>query len=87
MNEQWYSIYLLAMGRTNEGFWEIRLAQEYDPLSLAINTDIGFHYYYTGQYAEAVKQLKAVLNMQADFALAHLWLGRTYQQLGHTTTH
>ena len=82
VTHQWYSVYLLAIGRTNEGLREIRLAQEYDPLSLAINTDVGFHYYYTGQYAEAVKQLKAVLNMKADFALAHLWLGRTYQQLG-----
>jgi DNA-binding winged helix-turn-helix (wHTH) protein/TolB-like protein len=82
VTHQWYSVYLLAIGRTNEGFREIRLAQEYDPLSLAINTDVGFHYYYTAQYAEAVKQLKAVLNMKADFALAHLWLGRTYQQLG-----
>jgi tetratricopeptide (TPR) repeat protein len=81
VTHQWYSAYLLAIGRTNEGLREIRLAQEYDPLSLAINTDVGFHYYYTGQYAEAVKQLKAVLNMKADFALAHLWLGRTYQQL------
>jgi DNA-binding winged helix-turn-helix (wHTH) protein/TolB-like protein len=82
ITHQWYSVYLLAIGRTNEGLREIRLAQEYDPLSLAINTDVGFHYYYTRQYAEAVKQLQAVLNMKPDFALAHLWLGRTYQQLG-----
>jgi tetratricopeptide (TPR) repeat protein len=81
ITHQWYSVYLLAIGRTNDGLREIRLAQEYDPLSLAINTDVGFHYYYTGQYAEAVKQLNAVLNMKADFSLAHLWLGRTYQEL------
>jgi DNA-binding winged helix-turn-helix (wHTH) protein/TolB-like protein len=81
VTHQWYSVYLLAIGRANEGLREIRLAQEYDPLSLAINTDVGFHYYYTRQYAEAVKQLQAVLNMQHGFALAHLWLGRTYQQL------
>jgi DNA-binding winged helix-turn-helix (wHTH) protein/TolB-like protein/Tfp pilus assembly protein PilF len=81
ITHQWYSVYLLAMGRANEGLQEIRTAQEYDPLSLAINTDVGFHYYYTGQYEEAVKQLRAVLDMKSDFALAHLWLGRTFQQL------
>jgi hypothetical protein len=46
------------------------------PLSLAINSDLGFHYYDTRQYAEAIKQLQSVLAMQRDFAPAHLWLGR-----------
>ncbi len=79
---QWYSIYLLAAGRSVEALREIRLARERDPLSLAINTDIGFHYYYTRQYDEAIKQLKSVLAMKQDFAPAHLWLGRVYQQIG-----
>lgn len=79
---QWYSIYLLSAGRTDEAFWEIRLARERDPLSLSINTDIGFHYYYTQQYDQAIKQLKMVLEMKKDFPLAHLWLGRCYQEIG-----
>jgi DNA-binding winged helix-turn-helix (wHTH) protein/TolB-like protein/Tfp pilus assembly protein PilF len=82
ITHQWYSIYLLAMGQASRGLQEIKLAQEYDPLSLPINTDIGFHYYYTKRYDEAVRQLGAVLAMKKDFALAHLWLGRTYQQMG-----
>ena len=61
---------------------EIKLAREREPLSLAINTDLGFHYYYTGQYDEAIKQLQSVLAMKQDFAPAHLWLGRTFQQVG-----
>jgi DNA-binding winged helix-turn-helix (wHTH) protein/Flp pilus assembly protein TadD len=79
---QWYSILLLAAGKTTEALREIRIASEREPLSLAVNTDLGFHYYYTGRYAEAVKQLQLVLAMQADFAPAHLWLGRSYQELG-----
>ena len=78
---QWYSIYLLAAGRPVEALREINQARQRDPLSLAINTDLGFHYYYTRQYAEAVKQLQSVLAMKQDFAPAHLWLGRAYQQL------
>jgi tetratricopeptide (TPR) repeat protein len=80
---QWYSIYLLAAGRRAEALREIQLAQQRDPLSLAVNTDLGFHFYYTGQYDEAVKQLKLVLEMNAAFPPAHLWLGRTYQELGN----
>ncbi|MFL5088694.1 MAG: tetratricopeptide repeat protein, partial [Xanthobacteraceae bacterium] len=79
---QWYSIYLLAAGRRAEALREIELAQQRDPLSLAVNTDLGFHYYYTGQYDEAVKQLQLVLQMNPTFSPAHLWLGRTYQELG-----
>jgi DNA-binding winged helix-turn-helix (wHTH) protein/Tfp pilus assembly protein PilF len=79
---EWYSIYLLAAGRAAEAFLEIQLARQRDPLSLPINTDLGFHHYYTGRYDEAVKQLKFVLEMNRDFPPAHLWLGRTLQELG-----
>jgi len=78
---QWYSIFLLATGRSAEGFKEVLVAQESDPLSLAINTDVGFHHYYNRRYDSAVKQLSAVLEMRSDFPPAHLWLGRTYQEL------
>ncbi len=79
---QWYSIYLLAAGRAGEASHEMKFARERDPLSLAINTDLGFHFYYTRQYDEAIKQLQSVLTMNHDFAPAHLWLGRSYQQIG-----
>jgi DNA-binding winged helix-turn-helix (wHTH) protein/tetratricopeptide (TPR) repeat protein len=79
---QWYSIFLLAAGRAVEAAHEIELARERDPLSLAINTDLGFHYYYTGRYDEAIKQLESVLTMSRDFSPDHLWLGRSYQQIG-----
>jgi tetratricopeptide (TPR) repeat protein len=79
---EWYSIYLLAAGRTTEALLEIQLARQRDPLSLPINTDLGFHHYYTGRYDEAVKQLKFVLEMNRNFPPAHLWLGRTLQELG-----
>jgi DNA-binding winged helix-turn-helix (wHTH) protein/Tfp pilus assembly protein PilF len=79
---QWYSVYLLAAGRTAEAFREIQLARQRDHLSVPINSDLGFHYYYTGQYEEALKQLTFVLELDEDFPPAHLWLGRTYQELG-----
>ncbi|WP_287085357.1 tetratricopeptide repeat protein [Mesorhizobium sp.] len=80
---QWYSIYLLAAGRPREALQAIEAAQQRAPLSLAVNTDLGFHYYYTRRYDEAVKQLVLVLHMNPNFPPAHLWLGRTYQELGN----
>jgi tetratricopeptide (TPR) repeat protein len=56
-------------------------ARERDSLSLPINADLGFYYYYTRQYEDAVKQLNFVLEMKGDFPPAHLWLGRSYQEL------
>ncbi len=81
-SHQWYSIYLLTAGRPAEAFREIQFAQQRDPLSLSINTDLGFFYYYTGRYDEAVKQLKLVREMNPNYPPAHLWLGRAYQELG-----
>ena len=44
---QWYSILLLAVGRPHAAIAEIMTACEREPLSLSINTDLGFHYYST----------------------------------------
>jgi DNA-binding winged helix-turn-helix (wHTH) protein/TolB-like protein/lipoprotein NlpI len=79
---QWHALYLLAAGRPVEGMKEISHAQQLDPLSLPINTDVGFHHYYNGRYGEAIAQLQAVLAMKSDFGIAHLWLGRSYLEVG-----
>ncbi len=79
---QWRAVYLRAAGRPDDAMQEIRTAQRLDPLSLAINTDVGFHYYYNGRYAEAVAQLQSVLGMKSDFGPAHLWLARSYLEVG-----
>ena len=76
VSHQWYAVYLLASGQPDRAFVEVQVAHRLDPLSLAINTDIGFHHYYNGRYAEAVSQLRSVLAMKSDFLLAHLWLAR-----------
>ncbi len=81
-SHEWYSIFLMAADRPEDAFREIQLARQPDPLSLPVNSDLGFHYYYRGRYDEAVKQLKFVLELNKDFPPAHLWLGRTYQELG-----
>jgi TolB-like protein/DNA-binding winged helix-turn-helix (wHTH) protein/Flp pilus assembly protein TadD len=79
----WHSVYLTAMGRFDEARAEILRARDLDPLSVATNTDVGFVEYYSGHYAEAVKQLRTTVEMSPRFPLAHLWLGRTYQEQRH----
>jgi Flp pilus assembly protein TadD len=67
---QWYSIYLLAAGRPREALLAIEAAQQRDPLSLAVNTDLGFHFYYTGRYDEAVKRPRHEPQLPARASLA-----------------
>lgn len=78
----WYSVLLTARGRHEEALSEIGRAQELDPLSVPINTDIGFELYYARRYDEAISQLRSVLQTSPNFPLAHLWLGRAYEQKG-----
>jgi len=79
---EWYSIYLTAMDRPQEAAVEIGRAHDLDPLSLTISTDMGFDFYYKRKYDEAIQQFQKTLQMNPKFPLAHLWLGRAYQQKG-----
>ena len=76
----WYAVYLTAMGRFEEGRAAIGRAQALEPTSLIINTDLGFVLYYGRQYDAAVKQLQMVTEINPEFGLARLWLGRAYQE-------
>jgi eukaryotic-like serine/threonine-protein kinase len=79
---EWYGVYLTAMGRSDQALAELERAQELDPLSLTIGTDLGFELYYSQQYDQAIKQLTSTIEKNPEFPLAHLWLGRAYQQQG-----
>lgn len=78
----WYSLYLLAMGLTEEAFAESKLALELEPLDVSINQHLGWYYLYTRQYDEAIQQLKKTLEIDQNFFLARILLGRAYEQKG-----
>src|SRR6266853_1240143 len=50
----WYGDYLTNMGRFDEGMAQTKKAQELDPLSLIINTTMGWQFYLAGQNENAV---------------------------------
>jgi serine/threonine protein kinase/tetratricopeptide (TPR) repeat protein len=78
----WYSLYLGAVGRPDEGIAEVKRAQEADPLSPTINTTAGVVFYNARRYDQAVEQLHKVLETDPNFPTAHLWLGQAYEQVG-----
>ncbi|MGH9794176.1 MAG: tetratricopeptide repeat protein [Candidatus Acidiferrales bacterium] len=78
----WYAYQLITQGRKEHALREIRLAQELDPLSLIINTDLGEILCYAGRYDEAIQQSKQTLEMDPSFTLARRVLGWTYARKG-----
>ncbi|MHC4540404.1 MAG: tetratricopeptide repeat protein, partial [Planctomycetota bacterium] len=77
----WYSSnFLNSMGRYDEALVGQRRAQELDPGSNIINTDVGSIYYCMRQYDRAIEAYKNVLGMDEGFWKAHWDLARTYLQ-------
>jgi serine/threonine-protein kinase len=79
--QHWYSEYLAFQGRMNEGLVMAEAALENDPLSLIINTIVGWMYYYVRDFERAAAKLQEVLDLEAAFIPAHLWLGLAHSRL------
>jgi TolB-like protein/Tfp pilus assembly protein PilF len=78
----WYGIFLVLISRPEEGIASVKRAQELDPLSLIINTEVGWAYYLTRQYDKAIKQYRATIELEPGFSVAHFFLGEAYAQKG-----
>ncbi len=77
---QWYSHYLLPMGREEESLAHSLKALELDPLNLIINLHLGWHYFYVGENDLAIEQLQQTLELSRAFIVANLFLGQVYEQ-------
>ena len=74
---QWYAGQLWILGKFDDALREIRKAQEIDPLSLQINTDVGRLHYYAKEYDLAIQEYQKILELDSNFFPAHFWLGLT----------
>jgi TolB-like protein/DNA-binding winged helix-turn-helix (wHTH) protein/Flp pilus assembly protein TadD len=79
---QRYSLYLMAMGRTQESVIQINHARELDPLSVSVNFSLGWRLYMAHQYDQAIEQLRNTIELEPNFAVAHVILGQAYEQKG-----
>jgi Flp pilus assembly protein TadD len=78
----WYGLDLAAMGRLPESLSEVRRARQLDPLSLIINTNVGWVLYLSRHYDEAITEFRKALELDPDFPRARTRLGITYMQKG-----
>jgi TolB-like protein/DNA-binding winged helix-turn-helix (wHTH) protein/Tfp pilus assembly protein PilF len=78
----WYGLFLAMQGQFDDALIEMKHAQNLDPLSIIINTNIGWVLYFAGRYDEAVDQIQHSLEFDPAFVSGHIKLGWTYEQLG-----
>ena len=77
---QRYSLYLMAMGRTNESLAQMTRARELDPLSISMNFSLGWRLYMARKNDQAIEQLQNTLEMDPNFALPRMVLGQAYEE-------
>jgi TolB-like protein/Tfp pilus assembly protein PilF len=77
---QRYSLYSIAMGRLDESLEQIKKARELDPLSISINSSLGWRLYLARQYDRSIAQLRGTLEMDPSYEWAHFILGQAYEQ-------
>ncbi len=75
-----YALYLTAIGQTDAAVSEVKQALEVDPLSLIINTDVGYILYFARRYRQAAEQLQKTLELDPYFAHARYALSFVYLQ-------
>jgi TolB-like protein/DNA-binding winged helix-turn-helix (wHTH) protein/Tfp pilus assembly protein PilF len=79
----WYgNLFFALLGRHEEAIAELKRAQDLDPLSLIVNTDLGWAYEMAGQEGLALKQYHSVLAMDPNFVPVHFRLAQYYESKG-----
>lgn len=78
----WHGMYLVARGQFDEALLELERAMHLDPLSLAINTDLGLVLYLARRYDEAAHQYRATMDLEPEFSDARTGLLMASNQIG-----
>lgn len=74
--------YLTPLGRHEEAIREMKRALELEPLSIIINTNLGWTFYFARQYDQAIEQCRKALEIDPNFPPAHRRLTEAYEQKG-----
>lgn len=76
----WYALHLSRLGRHAEAESEIQKALQLDPLSLIIQTDAAEIFYRAGDLARATAYLEKTIELDSNFADAHMIWGEVDEQ-------
>jgi len=79
---QWSSLNLAATGRLDEAISQIRRAEELDPLSPIINSNVEWILYLARRHDEGIAHCQKTLEIDPSFFATHKYLGLLYVQKG-----
>jgi DNA-binding winged helix-turn-helix (wHTH) protein/tetratricopeptide (TPR) repeat protein len=79
---QGYGLFLVAMRRFDEAIARLGRALEADPVSLLINTTMGFPYFFSGKYDQALELYTRALEVSREFGLTYASIADVYVQKG-----
>lgn len=79
---QWYALLLNAAGRPEEALKELQRARSLDPLSPAVRSALAEAYYFARRYDESEAASRSALELDPNFVLGLLNLGRAQEQQG-----
>ena len=82
-SNHWYAEYLMTMGRHGEAMERIKSSQELDPLSLIISVAVGWAYYFSRRYEEAIEQLRRTAEFDPNYPVTYWILGLLLRKMGH----
>jgi Tfp pilus assembly protein PilF len=77
-----YGWYLALMGRLDESTELMKRAEELDPLSLEINTDLGLSLFFARDYDAAFGQFEKAVQMDPNFIWTRFFVAWALEQKG-----
>jgi tetratricopeptide (TPR) repeat protein len=88
---QWYAMNLLVpLKRFEEAREQLERARDFDPLSPVVASSWALIHYFEGDYARALAEQEALLARDAEFGMAHFFIGQASIAAGrpeHGITH
>ena len=78
----WNGHYLSIIGRFDEAFAEMRIAQDLDPLSPVVTANLGWTFILAHEQERAIEELHRVLALEPGNGIAHFYLGYAYVDTG-----
>ncbi len=77
-----YAWFLTDIGRFDEAIRELRRAQELDPASIIVATNLGRSLYHARRYDEAIAELQRAVAMDPNRRFSHTFLRMAYEAKG-----
>jgi TolB-like protein/Tfp pilus assembly protein PilF len=78
----WQSLYLSAVGKTQEAIGSMQRAREIEPLSTSVNLYLGVAQTHAGQHDLALRQLQQSVELEPGYYRPYFFLGRNLAWLG-----